>query len=469
MDGISMLSGSQGHGASVSNVNVHLINPGIIDSNAFFSSKGKNIIGYASQGTSSCPVNNSGFQEQSASPASLSGILAARIGHQENLEKSQVLSPLFGSLDSLGPYMLENWSYAPSHLPLTHGYNNNMPNGNLDSNGWASSSNVTILSSLAYGSSNFCNEPVLSLATSPTTVQFSEVSCSDQVTRCFSKTRSGLELGSCSNREPAMSLNNSAGRHFHSSQTMLGSRYLTGIQEILAQLARFSLENLEQVRYSQSSSMFNLNMEAPLPIHAAESNKSELLTLLELVDSRYNQCLDEIHTVVSAFHAATELDPRVHVHFALQTIFLLYKNLRNRISNYILAMGPPDLDSSCAVDKEGSIDPLLIHKQLSLQTLKRKDHQLWRPPRGLPENSVSILRAWMFQNFLHPYPKDSEKHLLALKAGLTRNQVSNWFINARVRLWKPMIEEMYAELNRKRKASRNEGEAESSSHGRLGR
>lgn len=35
------------------------------------------------------------------------------------------------------------------------------------------------------------------------------------------------------------------------------------------------------------------------------------------------------------------------------------------------------------------------------------------------------------------------------------DQVSNWFINARVRLWKPMIEEMYSEMNR-RKARRND-------------
>ncbi|XP_028798506.1 homeobox protein ATH1-like [Neltuma alba] len=465
IDGISMLSGSEVHGSSVSNVNVRLINPESTGSNAFSSSQGKNIFGYASHGTS-CPINNSEFQEQTAggtpvTPASLASILAARIGLQENLEKSQVLSPSFSSLGSLGPYMLDNWSYTPSHLHLTsggHDCNNHMPEEILDSNGWASS-NVTDLSSHAYGSSNFSNEPVLSLATSQTTGQCSEVSCSDEITRCFSKARSGLEHASCSNRELAMSLN--SGRHFHFSQAMLGSRYLTGVQEILAQLASFSLENLEQIRYSQANSMFKFHMEAPLERHAAESKKSQLLTLLELVDKRYNQCLDEIHTVVSAFHAATELDPRVHAHFALQTISFLYKNLRERISNYILAMGR-DFDSLCTLDKERSVDTSLIHKQLALQQLKRKDHQLWRPQRGLPENSVSVLRAWMFQNFLHPYPKDSEKHLLALRTGLTRSQVSNWFINARVRLWKPMIEEMYAELDHKRKASRNEGGTENS-------
>ncbi|KAI5656104.1 hypothetical protein M9H77_24897 [Catharanthus roseus] len=43
------------------------------------------------------------------------------------------------------------------------------------------------------------------------------------------------------------------------------------------------------------------------------------------------------------------------------------------------------------------------------------------------------------------YPNDSEKLMLASQTGLTKNQVSNWFINARVRLWKPMIEEMYKE------------------------
>lgn len=29
-------------------------------------------------------------------------------------------------------------------------------------------------------------------------------------------------------------------------------------------------------------------------------------------------------------------------------------------------------------------------------------HQVWRPLRGLPENSVALLRAWLFEHFLHP-------------------------------------------------------------------
>lgn len=119
------------------------------------------------------------------------------------------------------------------------------------------------------------------------------------------------------------------------------------------------------------------------------------------MDNQYSQCLDEIHTVVSAFHAATELDPHIHAHFALQTVSFLYKDLRERISNHILAMGSNVNGPWSEEEKEWSVDTSFIQKQWALQQLKRKD-QLWRPQRGLPERSVSVLRDWMFQNFLHP-------------------------------------------------------------------
>ncbi|KAL6637145.1 hypothetical protein ACP70R_024717 [Stipagrostis hirtigluma subsp. patula] len=75
----------------------------------------------------------------------------------------------------------------------------------------------------------------------------------------------------------------------------------------------------------------------------------------------------------------------------------------------------------------------------------RRAEQAWRPLRGLPERSVAVLRAWLFDHFLHPYPDDSEKLRLAVTTGLSRSQITNWFNNARVRLWKPMIEEIYNE------------------------
>jgi len=84
-----------------------------------------------------------------------------------------------------------------------------------------------------------------------------------------------------------------------------------------------------------------------------------------------------------------------------------------------------------------------LRRQRAFQHPGSIDNYPWRPQRGLPERAVAVLRAWLFEHFLHPYPNDVDKHILARQTGLSRSQVSNWFINARVRLWKPMIEDMY--------------------------
>ncbi|KAH1124255.1 hypothetical protein GLYMA_06G051600v4 [Glycine max] len=442
-------------------------------------SQGKTIVAV---GDASNPMENTELQEHLAggmpiTPSSLAAILAARTGLEENLgNSSSALPPSLCSMGALGAFFnnLQEIDGTCQPYPFI---------ANLDQNEWPSS-NVANMANHAYHSSHFSKELSLSLATSTTAGMCSEVSCSN-VTPCMNGTMSGLEQASCSSSRE-LSMNLGGNKYVEFSPEVLESRYLVGIQEILAQIGRYSFENLEQLNYSagnhrsggnksssafppkrrilidhNANSTYEAHAESPLQRHAAESKKSQLLTLLQLVDNRYSQCLDEIHTVVSAFQAATELDPQIHAHFALQTISILYRDLRERISNYILAMGS-NFNNSCSEENEWSVETSFLQKQWALQQLKRKD-QLWRPQRGLPERSVSVLRAWMFQNFLHPYPKDAEKHLLAVKSGLTRSQVSNWFINARVRLWKPMIEEMYAEMN-KRKACRNE-EGMQSNHG----
>lgn len=314
------------------------------------------------------------------------------------------------------------------------------------------------------GPSRFSKELSLSLASSHPCVvsiqeQGSELSCSGVTSHPLPKRHVGSDNTSCSSS--SLSLNLSP-----SKSLLSGSRFFQAMQEILAEFACYALENLDQTRGASTN---GLDSDHRLVFYGkeAEHKKKHLLSLLQVVDDQYNQCLDEIHTIVSAFHVVTELDPNLHARFALPAISLMYRNLRERISSHILAMGAHHSEGD-NTREESSFETSFIQQQWALQQLKKRDHQLWRPQRGLPERSVSVLRAWMFQNFLHPYPKDAEKHLLALKSGLTRSQVSNWFINARVRLWKPMIEEMYAEMNR-RKARRDEEESNGSHRNHLSR
>ncbi|CAO3696529.1 unnamed protein product [Rhizopus stolonifer] len=64
-----------------------------------------------------------------------------------------------------------------------------------------------------------------------------------------------------------------------------------------------------------------------------------------------------------------------------------------------------------------------------------------RKRRGnLPKEVTDYLRTWLLQHKRHPYPSEKEKFDLAQQTGLTVNQISNWFINARRRILQPMLE-----------------------------
>ncbi|XP_073108947.1 homeobox protein ATH1 isoform X2 [Elaeis guineensis] len=253
----------------------------------------------------------------------------------------------------------------------------------------------------------------------------------------------GEELSLCCNPSP-----------FHFPHFLLGSRYLKIAQQVLAEVASCAkLDDLlggigGEARMSFSSSCssergimsvgsdeFTLcSGETKYQSHIdpqqrleTDKEKSQLLVMLQMIDCRYNQWLDQIQNVISAFNKATEsVTPQLHACFALRTISVIYKNLRERITSMILLTGQQQ-SSECTKEQEKTFEASLIQKQWASQQM-RKDQQSWRPQRGLPEKSVSVLRAWMFQNFLHPYPKDNEKRLLALKSGLTRSQVER-FLN----------------------------------------
>lgn len=181
-----------------------------------------------------------------------------------------------------------------------------------------------------------------------------------------------------------------------------------------------------------------------------QMKKAKLVSMLDEVEQRYRQYHHQMQIVISSFEQAAGIgSAKTYTALALQTISKQFRCLKDAISNQIRSASKSLGEEEGSGGKiEGSRLKFVDHQlrqQRALQQLGMMQHNAWRPQRGLPERSVSVLRAWLFEHFLHPYPKDSDKHMLAKQTGLTRSQVSNWFINARVRLWKPMVEEMYME------------------------
>ncbi|KAF0912899.1 hypothetical protein E2562_019479 [Oryza meyeriana var. granulata] len=183
-----------------------------------------------------------------------------------------------------------------------------------------------------------------------------------------------------------------------------------------------------------------------------QNKVTALMAMLDQVDRRYRHYHHQMQIVMSSFDAVAGAGAaKPYTALALQTISRHFRSLRDAIGAQVQSarrsLGEQDTSAQGGgLSRLRYIDQQLRQQRAMQQFgMMQQPQHAWRPQRGLPESAVSVLRAWLFEHFLHPYPKDSEKLMLARQTGLSRGQVSNWFINARVRLWKPMIEEMYKE------------------------
>ncbi|XP_014673250.1 PREDICTED: homeobox protein PKNOX2-like, partial [Priapulus caudatus] len=78
-----------------------------------------------------------------------------------------------------------------------------------------------------------------------------------------------------------------------------------------------------------------------------------------------------------------------------------------------------------------------------------------RTKRGvLPKHATNIMRSWLFQHIVHPYPTEDEKRQIAGQTNLSILQVNNWFINARRRILQPMLDASNPEPNSKSKKTK---------------
>ncbi|KAI4382313.1 hypothetical protein MLD38_008292 [Melastoma candidum] len=186
--------------------------------------------------------------------------------------------------------------------------------------------------------------------------------------------------------------------------------------------------------------------------------KAKLLHMQVEVCKRYRQYHQQMHLVFSSFQTVAGLSSATPcISFALETILRNFDFLKNAILYQLRhlkkcfgeespfpSIGPATNRGDPRRSKMKCINPSFPkHKHSTIGKERFDAQRVLRAQRGLPEHAVAILRAWLFEHFLHPYPTDADKHILARQTGLSRNQVSNWFINARVRVWKPMVEEIH--------------------------
>ncbi|KAG7568291.1 POX domain [Arabidopsis thaliana x Arabidopsis arenosa] len=186
-----------------------------------------------------------------------------------------------------------------------------------------------------------------------------------------------------------------------------------------------------------NSSVFSSSYEPVEPKNRLK--RAKLLFLQEEVCKWYKLYNHQLQTVMSSFNTVAGLRTATpYISLALKWTSRSFKALRTAISEHVKQIS----SHSSSGDNNG-----FQKKQRSFignnVGFESQQQHMWRPQRGLPEPAVAVLRAWLFDHFLHPYPTDSDKQMLATQTGLSRNQVSNWFINARVRLWKPMVEEIH--------------------------
>ncbi|CAN6166270.1 unnamed protein product [Urochloa humidicola] len=208
---------------------------------------------------------------------------------------------------------------------------------------------------------------------------------------------------------------------------------------------------------SSSSGLWGHPSLSSMDLLELERRKVRLLSMVEEVDRRYRLYREQMRAVEVSFEAVAGAGAaQVYTRLALRAMSRHFRCLRDALVAQVRAlrkaMGERDGGAAApAGATKGDtprlkvLDQCLRQQRAFQQPGTIIENYPWRPQRGLPERAVAVLRAWLFEHFLHPYPNDVDKHILARQTGLSRSQVSNWFINARVRLWKPMIEDMYTE------------------------
>ncbi|KAH9620214.1 hypothetical protein KSS87_014128 [Heliosperma pusillum] len=143
-----------------------------------------------------------------------------------------------------------------------------------------------------------------------------------------------------------------------------------------------------------------------------QRRKVKLLAMLDEVDKRYNNYCEQMQMVVNSFDLVMGYGGAMpYTALAQKAMSRHFRCLKDSIHAQLKhsceLLGEKDPTASLGLTK-GETPRLKIleqslRQQRAFHQMGMMDQDAWRPQRGLPERSVNILRAWLFEHFLHPY------------------------------------------------------------------
>ncbi|XVF83787.1 hypothetical protein PTKIN_Ptkin16aG0520300 [Pterospermum kingtungense] len=154
---------------------------------------------------------------------------------------------------------------------------------------------------------------------------------------------------------------------------------------------------------------------------------SRLVLMLDEVYRKYKLYCQQMQSVVASFKCVSGLgNAAPYVCFAFKAIAKHFSCLKHAILDQIRFTDKAVDNASVSKYNVPSLwtSNQGLNSQNPMQNLSFLQLPLWRSQRGLPDHAVAVLKAWLFEHFLHPYPTDSEKLMLARQTGLSRTQVT---------------------------------------------
>ncbi|KAL0338262.1 UNVERIFIED_CONTAM: BEL1-like homeodomain protein 9 [Sesamum angustifolium] len=296
---------------------------------------------------------------------------------------------------------------------------------------------------------------------------------------CLPTTVSGGLIVSCNGGSTSIQLSKSSvplGPFTGYASVLKGSRFLKPAQQLLEELCDVGRGiGIYAEKIGADSSLLD-----PPPVESLSGNviaddslnfsadggeqtrkKSRLLSMLDEVYKRYKQYYQQMQAAVAAFESVAGLSSAApFANLALKAMSRHFRCLKNAITDQL----------QFTTKSHGKIivrERKLTDWRLVEIALTAKEHSRARDlsinlsgdrKEGFPSALLLSFGLGCLSTFcIRDYPTDTDKLMLAKQTGLSRNQVSNWFINARVRLWKPMVEEIHMlETRQSQKPSQRE-------------